>query len=355
VLRSGIVARNDNVYECFPDVARTPSGRLVCVYRESDGHVARQYSRVVVRTSDNDGESWSEAQVLVDGAVSSGSLVSWNCPRVSVVPSGAVLALCDASKRPKTSDACPQRDIHVHAWESTDDAESWHSLGELFSRGSLPDRVCVLSTGEWLLATQTRRTERGRLSTLLRRSVDQGKTWSRPVTIASARSLQLCEPSIVPLDDDTLVCYMRENSMMGLPSYKSISRDRGHTWQGPYPTLLGGCHRPVAGLVSSGDILITYRHQPGPPAWNGSGPGGRIAWARNTFAALETRASALASDTCDQRLVIMPLDHDANIHSDGGYTGWLELRPGEIFCVNYIKDNAPMAQIRWYRFNLGEF
>ena len=31
------ISRNDNIYECFPDIARTKDGALVCVYRECMG------------------------------------------------------------------------------------------------------------------------------------------------------------------------------------------------------------------------------------------------------------------------------------------------------------------------------
>jgi hypothetical protein len=33
-----IVSRDDNIYEAFPDVALTPSGRLVCVLAECTHH-----------------------------------------------------------------------------------------------------------------------------------------------------------------------------------------------------------------------------------------------------------------------------------------------------------------------------
>ena len=52
------------------------------------------------------------------------------------------------------------------------------------------------------------------------------------------------------LPNGKLVCYMRENSRMGWPGLKSFSSDDGLTWDGPYQTLIQGCHRPVAGFLS---------------------------------------------------------------------------------------------------------
>ena len=46
---------------------------------------------------------------------------------------------------------------------------------------------------------------------------------------------------------------------------------------------------------------------------------------------------------------ILPLDHDHSPRADTGYTGWVVLPDGvTIFVVNYIVDDAPMAQIRGY-------
>jgi sialidase-1 len=50
----------------------------------------------------------------------------------------------------------------------------------------------------------------------------------------------------------------------------------------------------------------------------------------------------------------MALDHDRAVHADSGYTGWVEIEDGEIFMVNYIRDLAPFAQIRGYRFSLDD-
>ena len=45
------VSRNDNIYECFPDIAMTTDGDLVCIYRECMGHGPFPFSRISVRRS----------------------------------------------------------------------------------------------------------------------------------------------------------------------------------------------------------------------------------------------------------------------------------------------------------------
>ena len=63
-MKRGIVSRDDSVYECFPDLAATAGGTLVCVYRECMGHAPAPFSRLVVRRSTDSGETWSDKQVL---------------------------------------------------------------------------------------------------------------------------------------------------------------------------------------------------------------------------------------------------------------------------------------------------
>jgi sialidase-1 len=172
----------------------------------------------------------------------------------------------------------------------------------------------------------------------------------------------LCEGSVTTLPDGELVCYLRENSGMGWPGFKAFSRDEGRTWEGVYPTPMEGCHRPVSGLLPSGRVLVTYRYRQGgsagarlhnePSTWRGIDVS---YWARNTFAYLETAESAQARDLKAQGGIILPIDHDRSPRSDSGYTGWVTLHDGRIFCVNYIVDDAPMAQIRGYWFGEGDF
>jgi hypothetical protein len=42
------------------------------------------------------------------------------------------------------------------------------------------------------------------------------------------------------------------------------------------------------------------------------------------------------------------LDMDRSVHRDGGYSGWVELDSGDIYVVDYINDDAPLAHIRSY-------
>jgi sialidase-1 len=202
-----------------------------------------------------------------------------------------------------------------------------------------------LDNGDWLLASQWRSKETGYPTVWATRSRDKGKTWDKPVAIVGSKIYKFCEASILKLPGGKLVCYVRENSSKGLPIYKCISYDNGHTWQGPFETPMNAGHRPVAHLTRSGKVLITYRFQ----------PAGTRPWAKNTFAYLESPESALELNLTKQHGTVLPIDHDRNSHSDSGYTGWVETEPGRFLVVNYIKDDAPLAQIRGYRFAEKDF
>jgi len=333
------ISRDDSIYECFPGLTRCRNGRLILVYRESDSHVAREYARIIVRTSDDEGKSWSDRKVLVATEKADGVLRKYNCPKVQQLKDGRVLIVCDVFLTPPGEGRSDIKYSHLELFTSRDNGDTWTGPKAVDVSGIMPDEVVELDNGDWLLATHHLGVQ------YVTRSADGGEHWDPPVTLASRKGLKLCEASIVKMPGGELVCYMRENSGKGLPIYKSISTDAGRTWKGPFETLMGAGHRPVAHLTRSGKVLITYRHHPG-----GSG-----AWAKNTFAYLESAQSALETDRAKQSGIVLPLDHDRSPHSDSGYTGWVEIEPGHFLAVNYILDDAPKAQIRGYRFHESDF
>ena len=48
------------------------------------------------------------------------------------------------------------------------------------------------------------------------------------------------------------------------------------------------------------------------------------------------------------------IDMDRSVHRDSGYSGWVLLDNGDIYVVDYINDDAPLAQIRGYRVNRSD-
>lgn len=346
------VSRDDDIYEAFPDVALTRSGRLVCVFAECTHHRDRSYTRIVYVTSEDRGRTWSEKIGLSEGLRGDPQKDPWwNCPRVSALGDGRLVAVCD---RIAGRDEGVGGEQSNWLWFSEDEGENWVGPVETPVYGIVPDQLIELKrgahAGRWILGAHAKvGTAKAPLWTQrCWLSDDEGKSWIGPRKIAEVPELQLCEGSIVELPGGELVCFMRENSAQGLDAFKSISTDGGATWEGPYRFPLPACHRPVAGMLQSGLVMITHRYMQGGKGWIGW-------WTQNFFAGLTDVESCLARRREEAHTRIMPLDFDRHMESDTGYSGWVQFDDGEIFAVNYILDDAPKAQIRGYAFGEGDF
>ena len=52
------VSRDDSIYEAWPDVIRTESDKLICVFSECEHHLDRANARLVIRESLDRGRTW---------------------------------------------------------------------------------------------------------------------------------------------------------------------------------------------------------------------------------------------------------------------------------------------------------
>jgi hypothetical protein len=220
--------------------------------------------------------------------------------------------------------------------------------------GIVPDQLIELRHGEkagrWVLSAHIKILEDEKEIWVQRcwLSDDDGKNWSEPITVATREDLCLCEGSVVELPEGELVCFMRENSGRGFDAFKSISRDGGKTWDGLVEFPLPGCHRPVAGMLSNGMVLVTHRFMQGGKGWIGW-------WTQNFFAGLTDAESCLADSRAEAHTRILPLDFDRHPESDTGYSGWVQFPDGDLYIVNYILDDAPKGQIRGYSVSMEDF
>jgi hypothetical protein len=337
-----VVSRDDRVYEAWPDLARAHDGRLVSVFSECAHHLDRSFTRLVTAESLDHGCTWSPKRPLTEATR---GLPYWNCARITALRDGRLAIVADLIHGDERGDASL---LENYLWISTDNGITWDGPQQLPVRGIVPDRLLELPSGRWLCAAHLANHETGYLMQRLWLSDDQGVTWHGPVTVAQQEGLHLCEASLVPLQDGTLVALMRENSGLGRDCYKAISRDEGEHWDGPYRFPLPGCHRPVGGMLRGGLALVTYRfHHGGRGVWGGG--------TQNVMAALTNVPSLLANERQQATTRILPLDYDRAAEPDLGYTGWVQLPDGAIYVVNYIMDDAPKGQIRGYRLDMAEW
>ncbi len=342
------VSRDDSIYEAFPDVALAPSGRLVCVFSECTHHHSRDYTRIMLTDSTDRGRTWSTKRPL--SAPLRGDPKQdpyWNCARISTMSDGRLVAVADRIAGRNEGKSGGEQSNWL--WISADEGASWEGPRPTPVHGIVPDQLIELRHGEqagrWLLAAHTILTVDGQDIWHVRvwHTDDRGATWHGPVTIAADAGLKLCEGSILELPGGELVCFMRENSGQGLDAFKAISRDGGESWGDLCRFTLPACHRPVAGMLPSGRVMITYRHMQGGKGWTGW-------WTQNLFAGMTDVESCLATERGNARTRIFPISFDRSPHSDTGYSGWVAMDDGELYVVNYLLDDAPKAQIRGYVF-----
>lgn len=334
------ISKDDIAYAAWPDVALVTSSsgeRLVTVYAECPHHWDRSWTRIVWRSSDDRGRTWSPPQVLAREKRPS----FWNCPQIKTLPDGRLVISVDRVTGANEGEA-PGSSQDVYLFFSDDAGNTFGPPVSTPARGIVPDRLFV-SRGNpdiWLLSAHRRHPETEKLAVWTWRSTDAGITWSVPLLVASDPALNLCEVSVVEASNGTLVALLRENSNQGLPAYKCFSDDLGLTWHSLSRLPIPGCHRPKGGLLQSGRCLITARLRQG-------GAGG-FGTAQLTIAGLLDQSSLLAPGWSDQLTRIRPIDYDRSAYSDNGYTGWVQFSDGVIFVVNYLLDDHPRGQIRGY-------
>jgi len=343
------VSRDDSIYQAWPDLTLTRTGRLVCVFSECTHHGDRSYTRIMLANSEDRGRTWTPKRPLTEPFHKKvPEDLYWNCARIMTLPDARLAVVVDQIGG--AGEGSGSKTIQKNVlYFSSDHGDTWNGPHPTPIAGIVPDKLVVLKhgphAGRWLLNAH-RYNQLGETQHWMQRlwySDDQGLTWHGPVMIAESFDLKLCEACILELPGGELVCFLRENAFTGMDGFKTISRDHGLTWCPVHPLPIPGCHRPVAGLLKSGHVLVTHRYLPG-------GRGGWGLWAQNTFATLIEAADCLATQRNEVATRVLPLDHDRSPISDTGYTGWVQFDDGEIYVVNYLLDDAPKAQIRGYAF-----
>jgi sialidase-1 len=347
-MRHVTISRNDDLYEAFPDLCLLPSGKLLCIYRESDWHVSST-SRTMLTESDDRGRTWTNHRPFDVTRTFAEHRSVWNAPRIAMLPDGRVVANFDAFVFPDEADSWtwPQSRTcnQTFLWFSDDEGQTWSEPQLTEVQGICPDKVRLLSDEHWLMAiSQWSIRFPGAFRVQVAHSFDAGRTWPQHALAAEQPGVQHAEPSLVRMPDQRLLCVMRENVHTTRPSHCVVSDDDGRTWSTPRPAPFYA-DRPAAGLLQSGRLLVTYRNvEPGPGERRmrvGRHPG--------TWAWLGDLAGLNGSGG-ESRL--LELEHDScESPGDYGYSGWVQLDHGEIFCAYHHRDDAPKSYIRgcWIR------
>ena len=267
-LRRVTIARNDGLYEAFPDICLLPSGKLLCMYRESDVHVAST-TRTILTESDDRGRTWTNFRTFDRPRTYAEHRSVWNCPRIGLLPDGRVVANFDAFVFPDDADSWnwPQSRTcnQTFLWFSEDNGRTWSDPQLTEVQGICPDKVRALGDRHWLMVSSHWSLRfPGAFRVHAAHSFDGGRTWPLSALVAEQAGLQHDEPAVARLPDGRLLCVMRENVHTTRPSHYVLSEDEGRTWSTPLPTPFYA-DRPAAAPLLGGRLLVTYRNvEPAP-------------------------------------------------------------------------------------------
>lgn len=322
-----IVSKDDSIYEAWPDIIQTNSGKLICVFTECEHHLDRKNARIMITESNDRGRTWSKKKPFTEKGENENH---FNCARISKLRDGKLAIIAD-----KLFGFDKENTAVTYLWYGDSEGLNWSEPVILPFNGIVPDKFLQLKNGRFIISNHSRNEQNNKLEQHLWYS-DDGKNWSDRITVAADDRYNLCEISILECEYNTLIGFLRENSVKGYDILKVFSYNNGETWSPIYNTGINCGHRPVSGFLNDGTAMITYRYIPKIP--------------NNVFAAFLSKESLMATEIENQKIRIMPIDYDRNPSPDLGYTGWTQFDDGEIYMVNYIKDDSDKAYIRGYSF-----
>jgi hypothetical protein len=243
------IARDDAVWQGYAGMCMTRTGRLVLTYRPAYGHGAARWARLVVRTSDDRGRSWSEPQILAEGSYdTNGIALATGGVYATALRSGAVLLHYHEEPWP---DRWPEI---AYLRRSDDDGESWSEPARIGNeeRTIGDGSILELSDGTLLLCIGPR------MKVL--RSTDGGQRWGSAVPVLpEGLPPGLGEVCLSELADGRVLVLMRENTYANFPAFGALSEDGGRSWSDPFPTPFVG-HWPSSFRLEDGRHIIAYRN-----------------------------------------------------------------------------------------------
>jgi Neuraminidase (sialidase) len=261
VIETRVVAKSSDAdYYAFPSICRTAAGELLCVFYCGTGHVSPDGKIVMVRSSD-EGRTWTEPVVVVDTPMDDRD------PSIMQTSTGRILInffVLDGVNWASYSDRTNRPWPRVHVAWSDDGGKTFSKpkpidVGWMWNATS--DEVIQLPDGALLMGIYGHKTQDKRDRAAVAISSDNGETWNatEPAIIASEQdgAIDFQEPALVRLPDGTILCSMRTTNA-GFHLYESRSMDNGKTWTKPIDTFL---HGQAANMLyhSSGLVFHSYR------------------------------------------------------------------------------------------------
>jgi sucrose-6-phosphate hydrolase SacC (GH32 family) len=214
------VEENEDNYLSFPDIIRSAKNpnHYFMVFRSGNGHHPT-ISKLVLKKSENKGRTWKTIQEFI--LTIEDDKYVWNCPRLSYV-SQMLYIICDA----KSSTFETMSRFKTYFLTSKTEGEFFRATETPFT-GMVPDKIIPFKN-EYFCANHKIKNERNELIQLVSWSRD-GKIWYDTNVVAHSLRHQFCEASIVNVNNDYMIAYLRDNSGHMRNVYTVKSKD-GINW-----------------------------------------------------------------------------------------------------------------------------
>lgn len=255
---STVTIVDDSKHNGFPVLLKLATGNLAVFYKQATSHDYDADSVVLMRTSTDNGGTWSAASTVAtddtyDVQVGGGVVLSTG--RV-------VLALCLNSISPAEPIADSTRIVY-----SDDNCASWSSPYSVDSDFSDWDHmtggnIVELDDGTLRMVIFGADSGDSYQSAQIYTSDDEGETWGDAVLIGDGETdgRKYQEPNLVVLQNGNLLCMLRSDDSPITDSYfySKISEDDGATWSAA-SQLFHATGAPRIIQLTDGILLCIYR------------------------------------------------------------------------------------------------
>ena len=302
----------NGTYPGWPWIDKTPSGKLLCVWREGTAHGYSASGRVMLSTSVTSGTSWSAASTIVDAA-----LIDDRNAAIAAFSDTDWLICYNTYTSGGVSRAMTTR--------TTNGGVTWtppQAISPLDARTRAAP--IKLSTGNLILPYYENSPSPKSLAAL---SDNNGQTWTT-VEVPNGPGFLGDEWSIVEMPDHSLAGIVRNTGDGSGYLYMTKSTDWGQSWSTPVQTNLRDTR-----LTSPAQIFL----HDGKP------------WVLYDDARMVSVAMATTNDPnlitwdIDQKVTPYQYRADGQPISDGGYPCSVALSGGQRLIVDYVIDGGTRA------------
>lgn len=332
MIKKYMISKDKKYYRAFTDLMLL-NDILYCTFCEMNKETNE--SNICISVSKDRGKTWSDRKIISHKLSDEGR---WDGTKLCKLENKIILLSTWYLNNDET-----KKNSYVYMWYYDNNFNYINGPIKTSINGIVPDKIIELDD-RWVVSTHEK--NNSKRETYIFTSFDNGKNWNKKI-LAKSDVYDLCETSIVKIDNNTLVALMRENSHQGIDCLKVISYDKGETWSDIYKMPIPACHRPIISELNEDKYLITYRFDYA--NFKGKGNHGNM-----FLGCICTKQDLLEKNRDNIVLKIFPIDYDRNINSNCGYSGQIQFDDGLIYVSAHIVDDNPVAQIRGYSFYLSD-